>query len=61
MDDKISSPINKSLIPFPIKDLTKTSLRYSVLSLIASIGIGSFFIYDNPAVLESQLKSVIIT
>ena len=35
--------------------------RYLVLALLACVGMGSFFIYDNPTVLETQLESVIDT
>ena len=43
------------------KVLTKRSKRYWLLLFACSLTIGSFFVYDNPAALETQLKSVIFT
>ena len=69
MEDK--AQINISFLPSPStspspsvitsKDPRETPFRYLILALVATLAVGSFYIYDNPAVLESQLKSVLLT
>ena len=48
-----------SILSSPNKDLTKTNLRYAVLAFATCLTIGSFYIYDNPAALQTELQSVI--
>jgi len=49
------------LIPGPATDPRHTNTRFSFLFLACFICIGSYFIYDNPAALESQILEVIPT
>lgn len=39
-------------------DPTKTRLRYLVLSLASAVCFGSYFVYDNPSALQTQLQDV---
>ena len=41
-------------------DISKTNIRFYMLFLACLITLGDYFIYDNPAALETQVKSVII-
>lgn len=51
--------INKSFVSdIEESDHQNGPLRYLILALVAALGLGLFFVYDNPAVLESELKSV---
>lgn len=40
------------------KDLTRKNVRYLALVLACFLTVGNFFVYDNPAVLQSKLESV---
>lgn len=44
-----------------LTDPASTSTRFYMLFLACMLCIGSYFAYDNPAALETQLKDVIIT
>lgn len=41
------------------KDFIKTNLRYCVLVFASLLNLGNFFVYDNPAALQTQLENVI--
>ena len=41
------------------KDLTQTKWRYVSLVLASFMCFGSYFVYDNPAALQTQLESVL--
>lgn len=62
--DKISedytsrTKINESIDSLPIFKLDPPRIRYFVLFLSFTLSLGSFFIYDNPAVLQTQLQKV---
>ena len=58
-DFQDKSQINQSILSSSFLDLRKTRLRYLALALAASLNLGSFFIYDNPAALQTQLQDVI--
>ena len=40
------------------KDIIKTNFRFFVLALALSLNLGSYFVYDNPAVLQTELQDV---
>lgn len=42
-------------------DVSKSKLRYLMLSLACLLCFGSYYVYDNPAALQSQLEEVICT
>lgn len=62
--DKISEDfitrvkINESIDSLPIYNVDPPRIRYFVLFLAFLLSLGSFFIYDNPAVLQTQLQNV---
>ena len=43
------------------RDPTKTSTRYAILALASSVCFGSYFVFDNPSALQTQLQEVIAT
>lgn len=55
---KYSDEELNELLPNPVTDPRHTNTRFSFLFLACFICIGSYFIYDNPAALESQLLEV---
>lgn len=51
----MQSPATTSLLE---KDLTKTRLRFVILALTSLMSFGSYFVYDNPSALQTQLQDV---
>ncbi len=39
-------------------DISKTNVRYYMLSLACFLCFGNYFIYDNPSALQTQLEDV---
>ena len=49
---------NSESIVSSTQDLRNTNLRYFVLILAVSLNLGNFYVYDNPAALQTKLQTV---
>ena len=67
MDTVTSSPdqecilLEKESSTPDVIDPSTTSIRFYMLFLACMLCIGSYFVYDNPAALETQIKTVSFT
>jgi hypothetical protein len=54
-------PLNQVSEIIQTIDLRKTRLRFLILFFSSFVSFGSYFVYDNPSALETQLQDVKIT
>jgi len=58
MNEEIKQENAEASYKSGVKDLTKTNTRFYALFLLCLLCFGSYFVYDNPAALETKLKNV---